>query len=137
MFRRTIIISSLFIALVGTSVWAQGVRRNAGPRERQGPGIARLVERLNLTEVQKNGIRALQQTRQQEMRSLQDEMRQKRQALRELMQQQNPNPADVGNATLALRELRERRRSINERFLSGIRALLTPEQLEQLPRRLR
>jgi hypothetical protein len=51
------------------------------------------------------------------------------------LQETNPNPSDVGNATLALRESRTRMRDINQRFTSGLKSLLTPEQLQQLPKR--
>jgi Spy/CpxP family protein refolding chaperone len=134
MFRRLIIILSIMLALAGTVAAAQkGLRgRRAGGRLG-----ARLQDQLNLNETQKNGIRALQETRQKELGSLRQELQQKRQALRELMQQTNPNPNDVGNATLALRETRERMREINQRFLSGMKGLLTPDQLQKLPNRLR
>jgi Spy/CpxP family protein refolding chaperone len=84
-----------------------------------------------------NGVRALQETRRAETQSLQQEMQQKRQALRRLLQETNPNATDVGNATLALNETRERMREINQRFASGLKSLLTPEQLQQLPKRQR
>jgi Spy/CpxP family protein refolding chaperone len=133
MFRRLIIILSIMLALAGTLAAAQGLRgRRAGGRLG-----ARLQEQLNLNETQRNGIRALQETRRKELGSLRPELQQKRQALRELMQQANPNPNDVGNATLALKETRERMREINQRFLSGMKGLLTPDQLQKLPNRLR
>jgi len=135
MFRRLIIISTIIITLVGTAAMAQGLRgrgRRAGGR----PG-ERLQQQLNLTETQKDGIRALRETRQKEVGSLRQELQQKRQALRELMQQSNPNPNDVGNATLALRETRQRMREINQRYASGMKGLLTPDQLQKLPKRSR
>jgi hypothetical protein len=67
---------------------------------------------------------------------LQQEIRQKRQALRQLMQETNPNPNEVGNATLALIETRQRMREINQRFLSGFKGTLNPDQLQRLPKRL-
>ena len=139
MSRRGIIVSSLALMLVlaSASLPAQGLRRQAGPRGRQGPGIERLQERLNLTPAQVNGIQALQENRRKEMQSLNEEMRQKRQYLRSLMQQTNPNPTDVGNAALAVKETRERARAINERFLSGVKGLLTPEQQQKLPKGFR
>ena len=83
-----------------------------------------------------NAVRALQETRRSETQSLQQEMRQKRQALRQLLQETNPNPSDVGNATLALKESRTRMREINQRFVASLKGLLTPQQLQQLPKRL-
>ena len=134
MSRRTIIISSLLVALAGTSVLAQGKRRQGrggSPVQR----IERLQQKLNLSDSQMNGIRALGENRRQEMESLRQELQKKRQALRQLLRERNPNPNDVGNATLALKQTRERAREINQRFTSGVKSLLTPEQLQKLPQR--
>lgn len=136
MLRRTIIISSLIVALAGTAT-AQGLRRRAGPVRGPGQRIERLQQRLNLTETQKQGLRALQENRRKEMESLREELRQKREALRSLIEQPNPNPTDVGDATLALRETRQRARDINERFLAGVKGLLGPDQQQRLPKRIR
>jgi Spy/CpxP family protein refolding chaperone len=138
MFRRLVIVSSLAVALAGTAALAQGVR---GPRAhnrgaRGGLGLQGLQQKLNLTDVQMNAVRALQETRRSETQSLQQEMRQKRQTLRQLLQETNPNPSDVGNATLALKESRTRTREINQRFVASLKGLLTPQQLQQLPKRL-
>jgi Spy/CpxP family protein refolding chaperone len=98
--------------------------------------LERMQQRLNLNETQMNGIRALQENRKKEAESLQQDTQQKRQALRQLMQQSNPNPNDVGNATLALKEERQKMRDINQRFASGVKGLLTPDQIQKLPKRL-
>ena len=138
MFRRLMIISTIAIALAGTAALAQGVRPRTPKRNAlAGQGLERMRQRLNLTDAQMNGIRALQENRRGETSALRQEMRQKRQALRQLMQAPNPNPNDVGNATLALKESRERMRDIHQRFAAGIKGLLTPEQARQLPKRLR
>jgi Spy/CpxP family protein refolding chaperone len=138
MFQRTIIIATAVTALLAVSVFGQGLRgraagRAGGPAQR----IEKLQKKLNLTDTQMSGIRALAETRRQEMQSLRQELKPKRQALRQSMQENNPNPADVGTAALALKDTGERRRDINQRFLSGVKGLLTPAQLQELPKRLR
>jgi Spy/CpxP family protein refolding chaperone len=139
MFQRKLLISGLVIALAGTAALAQGVHKGAGAR----PGgrgqdfVERLQRRLNLSQTQVDGIRALLETRQKEMEGLRPELRQKRQTLRQSLQQSNPNPNDVGNATLALKDTRQKAREINQQFIAGVKGLLTPEQLQQLPKRLR
>ena len=68
MFRRTIIISSLLLAMAGTAVLAQGRRgRAAGRGGFPAQRIERLQQRLNLTDSQMNGIRALAENRRKEM----------------------------------------------------------------------
>ena len=137
MFRRTIIISSLVVAPAGTSLLDQGQRSKAGPGGRPGQEIELLPQKTNLNDTQRNALQALQENRRKEMESLQSELRQKREGLRTLMQQPNPNPTDVGNATLALRETRSRGREINQRFLDGVKGLLGPDQQQRLPKRIR
>jgi Spy/CpxP family protein refolding chaperone len=150
MFRRAIIITSLVLSFAGVAALAQSggqraagrngfagqLRGNGARRDRlAGKALERLQQTLNLSETQMNGVRALAENRRRETESLQQELQQKRQTLRQLLQQPNPNPYDVGNATIALKESREATREINQRFLSGFKALLTPEQLEKLPKR--
>lgn len=137
MFRRVIIISTIVLALTGTAMLAQGLRgKAAGQNALSGRGMQRLQQRLNLTDAQINGIRALQENRRKETESLRQEIRPERQTLRQLLQEPNPNPTDVGNATLALKQTRERRRDINQRFVAGFKSLLTPDQIQKLPKRL-
>ena len=141
MFRRTIIIASLaslVFALAGTAALAQGLRgRGVARGGRAGRGLERLQQNLGLSDSQRNGVQALVENRRKEMASLQQELQQKRQALGQLLRQSNPNANDVGNAALALKEVRGRRREINQRLESGIKGLLTPDQLQKLPKRLR
>lgn len=133
MFRRTIIITTLIAALTATSIYGQGLRaRRAGRGGSSEQLIERLQQKLNLTEAQVSGIKALAENRRKEMESLQQEVRGKRQALRSLMQQSNPNPTEIGNAALSMKETRQRARAIQERFQSGVKALLTPEQQNQI-----
>jgi Spy/CpxP family protein refolding chaperone len=139
MFRRTILTSCLFVALAGTAVLAQGSHGKAADRFGGQSGqnfIERMQQRLNLTPAQIDGIRALQENRQKEMQALRQEMQPERKALRQLLQQPNPNPTDVGNATLAMRGTREKAREINQKFFAGVKGLLTPDQIQKLPKRL-
>jgi Spy/CpxP family protein refolding chaperone len=137
MFRRLVITSSIVFALAGTAAIAQGFRgKGLGGGARSGQSLERLQQKLNLTEAQMQGIRALQETRRTEMASLRQDLKPKRQALRQLLQESNPNPMDVGNATLALQGSRAKVRDINRNFISGVKALLTPDQLQKLPKRL-
>jgi Spy/CpxP family protein refolding chaperone len=138
MFRRLLIMSSIALALAGTAALAQGLRaKAAGQGALAGRIPERLQQRLNLTDAQMNGVRALQEQRQKEIQSLRQQTQPERQTLRHLLRQPNPNPTDVGNATLALKGTRGQMHDINQRFLSGFKALLTPDQLQKLPKRLR
>ncbi len=138
MFRRIIITLAAISMLGATIVSAQrpANRRAARQAEIASRRMDRIQQRLNLSDSQLNGIHALQENRRKEMESLQQEVQQKRQALRQLLQQPNPNPSEIGNATLALRDTRGRSRDINQRYQSGVKSLLTPDQQQRLPKRL-
>ena len=76
MFRRTIIISTVALALAGTAVLAQGLRgRAVGRNALSGRSFERLQQKLSLTDAQINGIRALQENRRKETASLRQEIR--------------------------------------------------------------
>ena len=140
MFRRLLMISSIVAALAGTAALAQGFQgrhRGEGRNASESRMLERLQQKLNLSETQMNGIRGLEDTRKKEMESLRQEVQPKRQALRQLLQQPNPNPNEVGNAAIALKDTRGRMREINQRFMSGVKGLLTPDQLQNFPKRLR
>jgi hypothetical protein len=110
MLHRKLLISGLVVVLAGSAAFAKGLHGKAAGG-RAGKNIAdRLQKKLNLNEMQLDGVRALQDTREKELQSLQQEPRQKKQA-------------------------RQRKREINQRFISGVKALLTPEQIQQLPKR--
>src|SRR5436190_736736 len=82
--------------------FAQGVRATRAQRggALAGRRLERLQQALNLTDVQMNGVRALQENRQRETDSLQQEMQQKHQVLRQLLKTASPNATEVGNATI-------------------------------------
>jgi hypothetical protein len=120
MFHRFVVVATIALALTGTADAAQ--RRAAGQRaerrnERQDRVGQRLQQRFNLNDTQMNGVRTLQESRKKEMQALRQELRQNRDTSQDLR-----------------RESRDRRRDINQRFKSGVRGLLTPDQLQRTPR---
>jgi hypothetical protein len=157
MFRRLIVISSISAALVGSTAMAQvragragkaaGLRPKVARQLRanrgkggalEGRNLTRLQQRLNLNDTQMSGIRSLEENRRKDLESLRQEMAPKRQQLRDLLKQGNPNPNDVGSLMLQLRQdERQRTKDINQRFTSGVQSLLTPEQLQKLPKKAR
>jgi hypothetical protein len=139
MFRRLIIFTSIAVAMAGSAVLAQGLQRGDKLRDAAADRLLqRIQQRINLTDAQMNGIHALQEKRRMEIESLRHEIKPQKQALRQLLRQPSPNPTDVGKAALGLRDnTQDQMRDINQRFFSGVKELLTPEQLRRLPKRLR
>jgi Spy/CpxP family protein refolding chaperone len=138
MFRRLALVITCGIALTGSAAAAQGLRNKSGLHDRVASrSLERFQRRMNLNETQAAQIRALQESRLKEIQSLRQESQSKRQSLRQLLRQPDPNPNEVGNAIIALRAgARGRKRDINARFAAGVKALLTPEQAQKLPKRL-
>jgi len=94
--------------------------------------IERVRQILNLTEAQVASLRSLLDERRQAVQAVSQHARAKREALRNLTAQPNPNPTEIGNAVLALRQVREPIRQAQTNFQTGFENLLTPDQNDKL-----
>ena len=143
MFRKSFIIAILALA-IGVPLMAQGTRL-AGQRIRpvirqgmlqrmQGKGLkpGRFKQALNLTPDQISGMKAIVESNKAQRQALGQDARQKAQTLRDLTAQSNPNPTDVGNAVLALKQVRSQAQQMREQTLEKFKALLTPDQVKTL-----
>lgn len=117
------------LATVAAAQPAAGERR--APR-RGGEGGAALAEYLGLSEQQKASWRALHEQGREEMKPLLEEGRALRQRQREAAEAVSPDPAAVGEATLALEAHHRRVREQREAFRARLEGLLSPEQKEKL-----
>ena len=91
-----------------------------------------LKKALDLTPDQVNSLKALVQSNKAQRQAIAQDARQKAQTLRSLMAQSNPNPTDLGNAALALREARKRGQALREQTLNSFKSYLTPDQIKIL-----
>jgi Spy/CpxP family protein refolding chaperone len=107
-------------------------REERRAERRVGHGRAALVEYLGLTDQQKTGWRALHEQRREAMKPFAEEGRALRQRLREAVEAPTPDPAAVGEATLALKAHREKARAEREGFRAKLEGLLDPAQKEKL-----
>jgi Spy/CpxP family protein refolding chaperone len=85
---------------------------------------------LNLTEDQIGSLKAIREANKPQREAIRAELRQKAQTLRSVMSQANPNPTDVGNAMLALKEVRGRAQQLREQAMNSFSSSLTAEQLK-------
>jgi hypothetical protein len=107
-------------------------------RGRIGPGlisdesIQRVRSTLSLSEVQVSALKTLltmrDQTTQQALQSLGERQRK----LEELNGQTNPNPTDIGQAFLAVREVQDQLKSAGDKFRTDFKALLSADQRSSL-----
>ncbi|HEX9202874.1 MAG TPA: periplasmic heavy metal sensor [Vicinamibacteria bacterium] len=99
--------------------------------DRPGRGEARfqrMAEYLGLTEEQQATWKSLHEQQKTEMEPLMQEGRELHQRLRTAMDAQNPDPAAVGAATLALKQHREKVKAAHEAFGERLKGVLSDEQ---------
>ena len=133
MLKRTLI--PLFILALAIPLVAQRQlkpRFQDGFRGRPGLQFGRLEKALDLTPAQIEQLKTIQQANKPQRQAIMQEMRQKRQALRSLMTQNNPDPTQIGNAALSLKETQKRAQQLRQQSLESLKQVLTADQLKKL-----
>ncbi len=122
----------LGVALGAASILA-GVAQAQAPAGR-GPGrgpeghFQRMADQLGLSEEQQATWKSLHEQHRADIQPLMQEGRELHQRLKATTQAENPDPAAVGAATLALKQHRERMKAANEAFQGQLASTLTPDQ---------
>jgi len=112
--------------------------RHAGPGGHGGHGgpgahrLGRLARVLELTEAQVAEARALHEAARADLEPIFAASRELRTRLDGLLDAPSPDPAQVGEVVIALRQNREAMRAVREETKAGFEALLTAEQREKL-----
>lgn len=132
MIRKALAISGLVI-LAATAVEAgthgRGhARHGKGHGERQAMMKHRMAEKLNLTQEQREAIRAIRERAREETADLRSSLRERSKELRQL-QRDDPRAAQLRSDVQALREQMQQR---HEAVRAEVERLLTPEQKQQL-----
>ena len=116
------------ILVTGAVLVAAGQQGQA----RQGRGedgrFQRMTEYLGLTEDQQTAWKSLQEQNKAEMEPLRQEGRELHNRLKAATEAENPDPAAVGAATLALKQHGEKARAAHQAFTEKLAGSLTPEQ---------
>jgi len=116
------------VALVGAGV-ARADAPGENGRGRGGEWRAeRLAKVLGLSAEQQASWKSLHEQHQTEMQPMRQEGRDLYQKLKATMEVQNPDPAAVGSAMLAVKQHREKVMNAEKAFRGQLEALLTPEQ---------
>lgn len=126
--KQLLSFSAVFLLLL-LPLFGQDDTRPERPRAR---ALSQVQQVLNLNDTQIDAVSVLIDSRNQELRQISQEAREQGQVVHGLLNEPSPNPADIGTAILLLRETWSRRQQVEERFQSGFRALLRPEQLQTL-----
>ena len=87
---------------------------------------------LELTEDQRNQLKALRESNKAQREAITQDVRQKRQALQSLKAQDKPDATQLGNAMLALKEAQGRGRQLRQQTLDNWKRSLTADQQRRL-----
>ena len=130
MFKR-FLIPTLILALA-VPLFAQKPRRLARLQRRPAIRLGVMKRALDLTPDQISNLKASVQANRSQRQAIMQDFRQKAEVLRGLTSQANPNPTEVGNAVLALKQARARGQALREQTLNNFKNSLTPDQLKRL-----
>jgi len=113
---------------------AQGPRHEGahGPGFGPGRGHGAALERLGLTEEQRAQVQALRESERETMRPLHEAAREAHEAFEQSLEAKTPDVAEIGKAALGMRDARRNLEAARAASLEKVKALLTPEQREQL-----
>ena len=139
------LVAVLMVLVLTTVIFAQNTPRFGRPPIGNAPvdgsnnnqrqpvdPLTGLKAALSLTDAQVEAIRAHMQTRATRAEALRMEIQQKRQALNALLDAATPNPADVGNAAIALRASEKKLPGEQDWFIAELKKLLTGDQQQKL-----
>jgi len=117
------------LALVLAGVALAG---NQGGGGHFGRGLRAALATVDLTQDQKDKIKASFEAKKPELSALREKAKTDREALRALVTAANPDPAAVGVATLKVHANRQAMRARMEEMRTDLAAILTPEQVAKL-----
>jgi Spy/CpxP family protein refolding chaperone len=128
---KTLGITTLAVAVLAagsTLVLAQAQGPGGPGRRGPGQGQGRIVEYLGLTDEQQATWKSLHEQHRTEIQPLREEGRELFQRLKAATEAENPDPATVGAATLALKQHRDKMKAAREAFEAQLTSVLTPDQ---------
>ena len=115
----------------GGPPWGERVRRfgPAGPGE---PAFGRLPEELALSDEQRAQLAELRKKQRGAILPLVDSARDAHETFRAALESESPDATAVGQAAIAMKAAEKRVRAAHDAALEEMKAILTPEQREQL-----
>ena len=129
MMKRILGATVLAVGVLGAgAVLVAAGQEPARQGRREDGRFQRMAEYLGLTEDQQAAWKALQEQNKAEMAPLRQEGRELHDRLKAATEAENPDPAAVGAATLALKQHREKAMAAHQAFTEKLTGTLTPEQ---------
>lgn len=125
------------VGLLATPIAALAGHRFGGPGGGGHGGLEKQIERLDLDDATLTQVYGILDASRGETRTLRREMRSAHQAMRSLLEQDSPDQEKVMAQADALGALATQARKQQLKTMLQIRALLTPEQRDQLRQAMR
>lgn len=127
--------AAVVAAMVGAGVATAQGPGGHGPGHR-GPGFGiGPMAGLDLTDAQREQMKALHEKRRAALAPLMEEARTTREAFERALAAESPDPTAVGEAALAMKAAREKMHAAHEATRKEVEKILTDEQRAQLAQR--
>jgi Spy/CpxP family protein refolding chaperone len=94
-------------------------------------GFGRCMQALNLTEAQREQVKALHEQQREAMRPVMEQQRQLRKQIREALESGNADATRIGQLEIQAFQLRQQMKAARDKQHEAFLSLLTPEQKEQ------
>jgi protein CpxP len=128
--------AALALGLAGAGLAAEGGRGfGEGPGGRRGMhgghGFGRGMRELNLTDAQKEQLKAMHQQQREAMKPVMEQQRALRDQIRQALESANPDATRIGQLEIQSHRLREQMKAEHEKSQAAFLNILTPEQKAQ------
>lgn len=132
---RLTMAAAVVAAMVGAGVATAQGPGGHGPGH-GGPGFGMgPMAGLDLTDAQREQMKALHEKRRAALEPLREEARTTREAFERALEADSPDPTAVGEAALAMKAAREKMHAAHEATRAEVEKMLTDEQRAQLAQR--
>jgi periplasmic protein CpxP/Spy len=126
--------AALALGLAGVGLAAEGGRGPKGEGRmhgRHGHGLGRGMRELNLTDAQKEQLKAMHAQQREAMKPVREQQRQLREQIQQALEAGNADAARIGQLTIQAHTLRLQMKGEHEKAMAAFVNILTPEQKAQ------
>jgi Spy/CpxP family protein refolding chaperone len=128
--------AALALGLAGVGLAADGGRGFGGPEGRMhGRHGGRGMRELNLTEAQREQLKAMHQQQREALKPVMEQQRQLREQIEQALAAGNADASRIGQLTIQSYQLRQQMKAEREKARAAFVNVLTPEQKAQWEKR--
>ncbi len=127
--------AALALGLAGAGLAADGGRGFGGPggegRMHGHHGFGRGMRELNLTEAQREQLKAMHEQQREALKPVMEQQRQLHEQIEQALEAGNADAARIGQLTIQAHKLRQQMKAEHEKGMAAFVNILTPEQKAQ------